>query len=199
MEDKKKYWESSLWKELQTCDPVKVCERCKVTFEDSRYYSVKSLNSLIKVYPEERCFESDDRELAGDPDFQLLVVSYLLYAQKIDIIGKWISEKDLKGGSLFFRGPHCLPSSALEKEFGTSRETFAGKSLRLGGKPLDFGDISMCFPVLPLIPLTVVLWLKDEEFPARVTFMMDQSIEAHLPLDVICAMAASVTKKLLTI
>jgi len=29
--------------------------------------------------------------------------------------------------------------------------------------------------------------------------MMDQSIEAHLPLDVICAMAASVTKKLLTI
>ncbi|MEE8440824.1 MAG: DUF3786 domain-containing protein, partial [Spirochaetia bacterium] len=58
--------------------------------------------------------------------------------------------------------------------------------------------MSMSFPVLPRISLAVVLWVKDEEFPARVTFMLDSSIEAHLSLDVIVAMTKSVTAQLIS-
>lgn len=199
MENKKKYWEPKLWEELRTRNPLKICEKCRVEHDTSGFFRVRSLEREIKIYPKDERFESEDSFLASDADFQLLLISYLLYAQHIEPIGKWISEKDLKGGSLFFRGPHALPSAALEKLFGNDPDSFREKSKKLGGHPLDFGDVSMCFPVLPIISLTIVLWLRDDEFPARATFMMDPTIEAHLPLDVISAMVQSVTAKLLSL
>ncbi|MBI9098905.1 MAG: DUF3786 domain-containing protein [Spirochaetaceae bacterium] len=198
MDNKKKYWEPKLWDELRSRNPIKICAKCLVEHDSSGFFKIKSLEKEIRVYPKEEKIESEDSALAADPDFQLLIISYLLFAQHIEPIGKWISEKDLKGGSLFFRGPHALPSVSLEKYFGNNPDLLREKGRELGATELEFGDISLCFPVLPLISLTIVLWLKDDEFPARVTFMMDPSIEAHLPLDVISAMVQSVTKKLIS-
>ncbi len=186
-----------MWEELRSLEPGKVCERCKVDYDSAGFYEVNSLERTVRVYPREERFEAEDASLVASADYQLLVVTYLLYAQNIDPSGKWVSEKDLKGGSTFFRGPHALPAAPLERRFGSDPEGFREISLTLGGRPSEFGDISMSFPVLPRISFAVVLWVKDEEFPARVTFMLDSSIEAHLPLDVIFAMTESITQKLI--
>jgi hypothetical protein len=189
-------WGSKLWEELRLLEPDRVCERCRVDYDSSGFYNVKSLERTVKVYPQEERFESEDMPLAANTDYQLLLVSYLLYTQNIDPAGKWVSEKDLKGGSTFFRGPHALPAAPLERLFGSNPEGFRKKALALGAVPSEFGDVSMIFQVLPRISFIVVLWVKDEEFPARVTFLLDSSIEAHLPLDVIFAMTKSVSWKL---
>jgi Domain of unknown function (DUF3786) len=195
-EQRKAYWEPKLWEELRSQNPLKVCERCKVVYNPTGFYAVESLGKTVKVYPGEERFEADDLLPADSSDYQLVLISYLLYAQNIESTGIWVSEKDLKGGGLFFRGPHALPAAPLEKSFGSNPSGFRKKSLVLGGKPLEFGDASMSIPILPRISFAIVLWTKDEEFPARVTFMLDSSIEAHLPLDVICAMTQSVVKKI---
>ena len=191
------YWAPKLWEELRSCEPAKVCERCKVEFDPAGFYETSSLDRTVKVYPQEERIESEDEALAASPDFQLLVVSYLLYARNIEPVGKWVSEKDLSGGSTFFRGPHALPSAPLEKKFGTDPDGFREKALTLGGTPAEFGDASMMFQILPRISFVIVLWVTDEEFPARVTFMVDPSVDAHLPLDVVFAMTQTVTQKLL--
>lgn len=196
-EPKEKYWGPKLWEDLRSADPKNVCDRGKVHYEDEVCYVLTSLERTVRIYPGEERFESEDKTLAESADFQLLLLSYLLYAQKIDPAGNWVSEKDIKGGSLFFRGPHALPSAPLERRFGGDPGEFRRKALTLGGQELAYGDMAMSFPVLPRIPVAVVLWTQDEEFPARVTFMMDSSIEAHLPLDVIAAMVQSVTQKLI--
>ena len=170
--------------ELRDQDPAKVCQRCKVDHDPAGFYVVKSLNATVKVYPADERMESDNVSLAESPDFQLLVVSYLLYAQNMDPTGDWVSEKDLKGGSTFFRGPHALPSAPLEKRFGSDPEAFR--------------EASMEYAILPRLSFIIVLWTQDEEFPARVTFMVDSSIESHLPLDVVFAMTASVTQQLIS-
>lgn len=175
-----------------------VCERCKVDYDSAGFYEVSSLDRTVKVYPQEERIEAEDASLTANPDYQLLLVSYLLYAQNIDPAGNWVSEKDLKDGSAFFRGPHALPSYPLEIRFGSDPDGFREKALTLGGTVVEFGDLSMEFSVLPRISFIVVLWVKDDEFPARVTFMLDSSIESHLPLDVISAMVESVTQKLVS-
>ncbi len=68
----------------------------------------------------------------------------------------------------------------------------------LGGtKVEEYGDIALEFMALPRIPVVCVLWAEDEEFPARVSFLFDPSIESFLPLDVILALVRSVVKRLL--
>lgn len=191
------YWGPKLWEELRSLEPGRVCERCKVDYDSDGFYRVNSLERTVRVYPGEERIETEDLFLDASADYQLLLVSYLLYAQNIDPTGNWVSEKDLKDGSTFFRGPHALPAAPLESCFGSNTEGFREKALTLGGRASEFGDISMSFTVLPRISFAIVLWVKDEEFPARVTFMLDSSIEAHLPLDVIFAMTKSVTQKLI--
>lgn len=198
MADRKKYWEENLWSDLQGKDPDQICRNTGVDFDQSGFYKVPSLGREIRVFPQEKRFESEDPELSDNPDFQLLIISYLLYGQNIELTEEWISEKDMNGGSLFFRGPHALPSAPLESRFGDDKELFTGTCRQLKGEPCDYGDAAMRFPVLPKIGLIIVLWLKDEEFPARVTFLMDRTTEAHLPLDVISAMVVSVTERLLS-
>ena len=195
-EQREACWGPKLWEELRSSEPDEVCERCRVEHDSAGFYAVNSLGSTVRVYPRQERVQADDESLAASTDYQLLLVSYLLYAQSIDPTGNWVSEKDLKDGSTFFRGPHALPSAPLERRFGDDLAGFREKAQSLGADASEFGDISMVFPVLPRISFIIVLWLKDDEFPARVTFMMDSSIEAHLPLDVISAMAVSVTQQL---
>jgi hypothetical protein len=37
---------------------------------------------------------------------------------------------------------------------------------------------------MPRIPLTVILWLGDEEFPSRADLLFDSSAALHVPLDI---------------
>ena len=50
---------------------------------------------------------------------------------------------------------------------------------------------------LPRVPVACVLWVEDEEFPARVSFLFDPSIESHLQLDVVLALVRCIAKNLL--
>ena len=191
-------WKDKLSKELRLLKPEQVCDRACVRFSREGFYSIDSMGGEYRIYlDEERVEETGGDPLALDPDFQLALFSYLIYAQGIGLTGKWVSEKDFKGGSTFFRGPHQLPAAPLVKKFGRDAGLFLEAGKALGGKPLDFGDLSLEFSVLPRVPLACVLWVQDEEFPARVSFLFDSSIEAHLELDVIFALVSSVVRKLL--
>ncbi len=191
------YWAPKLWEELRSQQPDRVCTRARAVYDPAGFYELVSLERKIRIFPGEERIEGDDSDMISYVDYQLLLVSYLVHSQNIDPTGNWISEKELKGGSIFFRGPHALPAAPLENRFGSDPAGFKANSLKIGGKPLEFGDISMEFSILPRISFCIVLWLKDDEFPARVTFMLDSSIGAHLEPFVILAMTSSVTQKLI--
>ena len=177
-----------LWQDLGALDPLRVEERSGVSWRDGCYH----LPFLGTVYPVEpgsmRIHSPAGDPLAADPEFELLMLIYLIRVMEIEPSGRWVSEKELPGGSNFFTGPHHLPADPLEKRYGTDVEMFDRHCLQLAGKPLDFGDTSYAFEPLPRIPLACVLFAADEEFPARVTFLFDSTIEFQLPLDIVLAL-----------
>jgi hypothetical protein len=42
---------------------------------------------------------------------------------------------------------------------------------------------------MPRIPVTLILWLKDEEFHPRADLLLDSTCELQLPLDIIWSIA----------
>ena len=125
------------------------------------------------------------------------MLTYLLRARPIGLTGRMVTGSEIKGGDFFFRGPHALFTRPLEKRFGHDAQTFLEVGLRLGGGETDFGDVSFRLWPLPKIPLGYILWLGDEEFPARVVVTFDGSVEEQLPLDVIWALVNQVGGALL--
>jgi hypothetical protein len=69
----------------------------------------------------------------------------------------------------------------------------------MGGEILDWGDASLHLQVLPRIATRLVLWLGDDEFPARVNMLFDRVVDQHLPLDALGCMARYVTTSLIRV
>ncbi len=185
----------NLWGELLSRDVNQVCAQASVRYDQVKgCYQVPFLNQTYGCYPEAHLIECLDD---GGPrrlsfQFYLVLLTYLLRAQPIGLTGRMVTGSEIKGGDFFFRGPHALFTRPLEKRFGHDGQSFLEAGLRLGGGETDFGDVSFRLWPLPKIPLGYILWLEDEEFPARVVVTFDGSVEQQLPLDVIWALVNQV-------
>ena len=52
-----------------------------------------------------------------------------------------------------------------------------------------YGDAAIVLFPLPKVPTTMILWVEDDEFPARADLLFDATCTAHLPLDVLWSVA----------
>ena len=191
------YWES-----LAKAAPGEVCQRTGASYNpDRKGYLLPVINQRYLILPEEKriyclrgdlCEEEDLRDY-----FFLMVLLYLLNAQEGEPTHNWVSEKELKGGTTFFRGPHALRTEELKGTFGKDPERFLEAGKRLGGGELLFGDKAFALNVLPKVPLAYLLWKESEEFPARVNVLFDSTIQKHFSLDGIWCVAAEVSQRLL--
>ncbi len=190
------------WEELAKAEPAEVCHRTGATYsEEKKGYFLLLLNQRYLILPGEQkiyCMRGDFCEEEELRDyFYLMVLLYLLHAKGGDPTRTWISEKELKGGTTFFRGPHALRVEELKAAFGKTPDSFARAGSRLDGVELLFGDKAFSLTVFPKVPIAYVLWKEDEEFPAQVTVMFDSSIQNHFTLDGIWCLVAEVSQRIL--
>jgi hypothetical protein len=186
-----------LWKALGEQPAEEVSRRSLSPARDGGF-ELAFLDRAYLVHPPSRRIAGPRQDrLLEDPEFELLALTYLAQAQELPLDGQWISEKDLPGGSTFFRGPHALPVQPLLGRFGGDLEAFRRAGQALGGQGLQFGDAAFHFLALPRIPTACVLWRLDEEFPARATMMFDRTLSRQLPLDVVLALVHCLGVRLL--
>ncbi len=190
------------WERLKKADPAEVCSRTGANYHaDRRGYVLPVLNQTYLIVPEEKKIFCVRGDLCAEETFRdyfyLVTLLYLLEAKGDEPARNWISEKELKGGTMFFRGPHALQVEGLREAFGKAPEAFGKAGRSLGGVELLFGDKSFALTVFPKVPLAYVLWQEDAEFPSRITVMFDSTIQNHFSLDGVWCMVAEVSRRLL--
>lgn len=188
----------NLWDQLLQENPSNVCNRSSVEYDESKSeYRIVFLNNTYIISLNERFISGIEEEhMTEVPDFHFLILSYLILARDIPLSKELVSEKYLPGGELFFTGVHQLPKKSLVNCFGNNKESYLKIGQSLGGTEVDFGDIAFDFMALPRIPIICILWIEDEEFPARISFLFDSTISKHLPTDLILAFVQLFVKRL---
>jgi hypothetical protein len=123
--------------------------------------------------------------------FRLAVLWYMSNAKEIPPTGRLLRPTDVKGGHRFTVGTHVLPLDAIAQRFRRDPEGFLSLGRAYGAEVLPgMADAALRFYPLPRVPVTLLLWLEDEEFPARVDIFFDSTCEFQLALsDVIWAVA----------
>jgi hypothetical protein len=121
--------------------------------------------------------------------FDLACLWYLGKAKNKPLSGKLVSPASLSGGEIFQKGTHVLPLDQIASRYGNDFEGFYKKGAELGGRQLEHGDASLRLHPFPKVPVTIILWQADEDFPARVDMFFDATCEQHLPTDVIWSTA----------
>lgn len=172
-----------LWETLQQADPTEITTRALVQFDRlEKVYVVPFLNTAVLCYPDAEEIEVLGRleGLSKDPQLHLVVLHYLLYARNKPLANKWVSEKDLPGGALFFTATHTLPREPLAAAFDARTDLLAAVAKSTGGEKANSGSLSYRFKILPRIPIQIVFWRRDEEFEPSFHFLFDETIVAHL-------------------
>jgi len=183
--------DNQLWETLQGSNPEKICRIWEVSFdEQDGCYQIPVLDEVYGVFPQDAKIvglHRGERTLAGKHrvELTLFLLHYLLGTKEVSLEGKRVSGKELKGGEMFFRGPHALPVKGIIEKFGRNPKELIDSGLRLGGKKVELGDASMELKAAPKVPVTYVLWAEDEEFPASASILFDPTIQEFLPLDII--------------
>jgi len=175
------------FEELDNMDPQDVCRRALCENGPAAgAYLIRAWGTDYIVKPKERVIvPRQDGMPPVNTETGLSIIFYLLKAVDAPLSGQWISEKELTGGTTFFRGPHAVPVGLIEEKFDDDLDAFKKACENMGGTPLDMADASYSFPVLPRVPVAMLFWPADEEFDARARMLFDRTIESHLPIDII--------------
>jgi len=191
--------EVAAWKALIESEAVSICRRSLARYEDANQrYLLRILGDDFAVIPSQRmikCLSFEPVQI--DLNFRLMTLIYLTNAKKIELSGRLVQANQLRGGESFFKGVHSLPGKELENRFGASPEGLRKACLALDGRAVPFGDLAMEVRVLPRVPVTIVLWVANNEFPARTSFLFDSTVEDHLPLDALLAAVHTASKRIL--
>ena len=180
-----------LWQQLAELDRQQTSQRAKCQYlTDPERYVIKLLNTeYIVNLTAQQIFSTQPSSQPAEFLEQLCLLAYLINARELPLADKLVSAESLPGGAFFFRGPHTLPTRKLEETFGSKPDLLYEASAHLNAKQCDFGDASVKLFVLPRVPLTFVIWVADEEFPARASILFDETAGSHLLLDALLAAA----------
>jgi hypothetical protein len=189
-----------LWNTLREMSVADVEKRSLSEYNpETQSYRLKILDRDYEISPTNKSVWPVDPQTSTLPDFfqQLAAVNYLIGAKAIPLTGMWVTETQFPSGPLFFRGLHKMPAYELEEAFGHNKDGFITRALSFGGKSVDGGDYAFEFFFFPRLPVKLILWLADVEFPARMTFLFDQSANQHFQLDGLWAVGKALANQLL--
>ncbi|MCK4912042.1 MAG: DUF3786 domain-containing protein [Thermodesulfovibrionales bacterium] len=191
--------EAKSWEGLSAMDPDEVCRRAGVRYDaSSATYHVLSFGVEFLVIPEKKRIDCPSEEgclfLKKLKDFfRLSVLWYLTSANHIDPTGRYLRPVDVKGGHRFSAGTHVLPLDRIAGRFGRDPDGFKATGEEYGADIVEgYGDAAIRLYPLPRVPVTLVLWLEDEEedFPPRVDLFFDSTIDFQISLsDIVWAVA----------
>ena len=190
--------DSKFFQELAAQDRLDVCRRAVCDYDGSDMcYAVPLWDQHYRVYADQCRVEP----AGGNPEklhpyFELFLVHYLLRARELEPARQWISEKDIPGGSTFFRGPHAIPTDLIASRFENDLTGFSERCKQLGGTFLDMADSAFIMQITPRIPVAVLYWRGDEEFPPESKILYDATIAGHLATDIIFALAWGICDRL---
>lgn len=187
--------ELKAWEQLATLRTGDVIRTARVAFDAaSDCYTLRSFGKDFAISLKERTITSlvpqGTLPLEQQSDFfQYSILWYLVNAKEIDATGRLVNLQNIRGGDIFSKGSHVLPLEKVAHRYGNDKAGFLARGIALGAEVLTIADASLRLYPLPRLPVTLTLWLADDEFPARADLLLDSTGELQAPTDIIWSMA----------
>jgi hypothetical protein len=111
---------------------------------------------------------------------KILILHYLTLASGAALSQKPIAFQELPEGASYLRTFSKRSIEPLVKYFGGEPKRLIEVAKRLGGSKADYGDAAVTISGFKMVPITLVLWGGNEEFPARGNILFDSTISEYL-------------------
>ena len=174
------------WDELKDLDKAQVCRNAQVAALDRGGFNVKCLNENWLVNLGKKSVKKGYGHAAGEWDRHMpyLILAYLIRAGEEQPEGRMVSPREVVPGLNYFQGNHSIITNEIEEHFAQDAESFQQTGLALGGEATEQGDASFRLLMFPKFPVEYILWIADEELPAKLTVLLDAKSRLLYPVNV---------------
>ncbi|MDO4542711.1 MAG: DUF3786 domain-containing protein [Bacillota bacterium] len=150
---------------FQKANLEEMIENCGFTPEEGGF-GLRFINLDLKVeYPSGEVIDKSTGKPVNDT-VKVLVLHHAVYAKGGELGEGSISYKELPGGEIYIDPftRRCL--NALTGIFGSNIEALKKAVAATDHIEENFGDYSCTIRVMPKIPITLIVYEADDEFPA---------------------------------
>ena len=117
---------------------------------------------------------------------RLILSNYFSASKELPLVGKWIRYDEQQGGNVFYpniRRTVLEPMGRLVDRVGTDALARAGE--RFGFRQVEdsHADLELVGSYTPRIPLRLLFWQGDEEFPGSFQLLFDLSVSQQMHLE----------------
>ncbi len=123
---------------------------------------------------------------------QVLILHYLTQADGRPVKGEWIAYREVPGAETYAPVFYKRAIAPLLGGFGQNPKLLTELAKMYRAEPGDSGDVSVVVKALPHVPLMLIIWAGDDEFPAEANILMDKSIGGYLSAEDIAWLAGRV-------
>jgi hypothetical protein len=124
------------------------------------------------------------------------LLSHYAQANPTQTEGKLVKFKDLPGGYSYEQAFIQRAIQPIADYFGKKPKKLIEAAKKLGGKDLDFADVSFEISALKGIPLRYILW-GSEEFESSANILFDQTASNYLPTEDLAVLGELTTGRLI--
>lgn len=138
-----------------------------------------------------------------DVDFTVRIVLsyYLLHGGQGDQTGQWVAYRDFKDGAFFHASYAQIVENKIASDFSGRLPALTRAAQRLGGSPLNAGlggDVCYRFPALPRVPLALVFYDADDDFPSSARVLFDAGAPRFLDMECLAVLGLILTDQLIS-
>jgi len=149
-----------------------------VEAEPDEVAKLSFLGRGARVLLDERVVVDDE---SGEPLpiwSQILILHHLRDIKEgIEPGGRWITFKEVPSGEFYLSAFNKRSKDLAIKFFGERPDVLHEIAPKLGGERFrDVGDVSYLFRVFPKVPVVLVMYRADEEFPPDANMLFDATI-----------------------
>jgi hypothetical protein len=120
---------------------------------------------------------------------KVLILHYLEQAKGTPLTEKLIAYKELEEGAVYYPTFFKRAVKPLIDYFGPEPDRLLPAAAKMGGSKTDFGDTSVIIPAFSRVPINIVIWKGDEEFPPNASILFDETVLDYLSaedINVLC-------------
>ena len=183
------------WREFAGKDLGQVVANTSAESVDGESVSLRFLKETYVIRPAEQKVTAENGEPASDR-MAALILHYLTQGDGTAPTGKEVGFAQVPGAS-FYEGPfRARIVSRIIRTFGGDPSLLLKCGMDLGGRKAEYGDASMTFGAFPEVPVTIIVWRGDDEFPANANFVFDASIANYLSVEDVVVTCEEIVNRL---